>query len=97
MGAGREGRPSSRPRREVRVGLLDNLALDRLTPSRLWAEMDPQTRRQAASCLYRSDWDDAAGRIEADAAIASAMRFRAEAVRRLPLDMENRGGGVTFF
>jgi len=68
------------------VGLLDNLALDRLTPSRLWAEVDPQTRRQAAACLYRPDWDDAASRVEADVAIAAAMRFRAEAVRRLPLD-----------
>ena len=51
----------------------------------LWAEMDVETRRLAARCLYASDWDDVAARAEADAAIATALRFRAAAVRRLPL------------
>jgi hypothetical protein len=64
----------------------DNLSLDSLTPSRLWTEIDADTRSLAARCLYDPDWDDAGGRAEADMAIAGALRFRHAAVRRLPLD-----------
>jgi len=65
--------------------LLD-LPLNRLTPSRLWGAIDADTRRLAARCLYDPERDDAGGRAEADAAIASALRFRATAVRRLPVE-----------
>jgi hypothetical protein len=63
-----------------------DLALDGLTPSKLWAALDDETRDQAAQSLYRGNWDDPAGRQEADAAIAAAIRFRPMAVRKLPVD-----------
>lgn len=66
--------------------LLRSLPPERLTPSRLWAMLDVDTRRSAARALYDVDWDDEAGRLEADQAIASAMRFRPVAVRRLPVE-----------
>jgi hypothetical protein len=66
--------------------LLQELPPDRLTPSRLWGAMDTETRGLAARCLYDAEWNDAASRAEADAAIASAMRFRRETVRRLPVE-----------
>ena len=53
---------------------------------RLWAALDAGTRRLAAACLYRPDWDEQGSRAEADAAIASALRFRSTAVRRLPVE-----------
>jgi hypothetical protein len=68
------------------MSLLQDLPLNRLTPSRLWGAIDAETRRLAARCLYDPERDDASGRAEADAAIASALRFRATAVRRLPVD-----------
>jgi hypothetical protein len=64
----------------------DSLPLDRLTPSRLWSEIDAETRHLAARCLYDPGWDDAGSRAEADEAIATALRFRPAAVRRLPVD-----------
>jgi hypothetical protein len=67
------------------MSLLHDLPLNRLTPSRLWGAIDAETRRLAARCLYDPDRDDVGGRAEADAAIASALRFRAAAVRRLPV------------
>jgi hypothetical protein len=66
--------------------LLRSIPLDKLTPARLWAEVDSDTRQLAASCLYRPEWDDTGAKAEADAAIASALRFRPTAVRRLPFD-----------
>jgi len=66
--------------------LLQSIPLDKLTPARLWTEVDADTRLLAASCLYRPEWDDAGAKAEADAAIATALRFRPTAVRRLPVD-----------
>jgi len=66
--------------------LLRELAPDRLTPSRVWGAMDTDTRGLAARSLYDPEWDDPASRAEADAAIADAMRFRRETVRRLPVE-----------
>jgi hypothetical protein len=66
--------------------LLQDLPLERLTPARLWGAMDLETRRLAVRCLYDPAWDDASSRAEADAAIATALRFRHAAVRRLPVD-----------
>jgi hypothetical protein len=68
------------------MSLLHDVSLDRLTPARLWARIDPATRRLAAACVYRADCKEQGARIEADAAIAGALRFRAAAVQRLPID-----------
>jgi len=68
------------------MSILKKLSLDDLTPTTLWSELDVETRRAAANSLYRGDWDDPAGRREADNAIAAAIRFRGAAVRKLPLE-----------
>ena len=62
---------------------LDQLTPESLTAARLWTAIDADTRRLAASCLYRPDWDEAGSRAEADAAIASTLRYRDTAVRRI--------------
>jgi hypothetical protein len=67
------------------VTILGQLTLETLTPSRLWAVLDADTRRLAAACLYRPDAEDPGSRALADAAIASTLRFRDAAVRRLPV------------
>lgn len=66
--------------------LLEKLPLDHLTPSRLWAELDADTRTLAARSLYGRNWEDAPVRREADLAIAAALRFREVAVRRLSME-----------
>lgn len=72
------------------MSLLSVVPVERLTPTRLWAHLDPDTRVAAARALYGHDWGDASTRREADAAIASSMRFRDAVVRQLPL--ERRAG-----
>jgi hypothetical protein len=57
-----------------------------LTPSRLWAGLDPGTRRLAAESLYGEAWEERSSRAEADRAIAATLHFRDDAVRRLPVD-----------
>jgi hypothetical protein len=59
---------------------------EELTPARLWAELDDETRRIAARSLYRGEWADPLSRREADLAIAEALRFREVAVRKLSAD-----------
>jgi hypothetical protein len=57
-----------------------------LTPTRLWLKLDPETRMEAATALYRHDWeDDDSATSEADLAIAGALRFRPVAVKKMPL------------
>jgi hypothetical protein len=68
------------------MSILNRLSLNDLDPQHLWAELDAETREQAVRSLYRGEWEDPAGRREADNAIASAVRFRPAAVRKLPLD-----------
>jgi len=68
------------------MGLLDRLPLEDLAPARVWSELDADTRRQAAESLYRGEASGEAGRSHADLAIAARLRFRAIAVRRLPVD-----------
>lgn len=65
---------------------LHNVPLEELTPSRLWSELDPETRTVAARCLYARPWDEGQTRERANLAIASALRFREVAVRRLPVE-----------
>lgn len=66
--------------------LLNLIPLDRLSPSRLWAHVDAETRLEAARALYAHDWSDGAPRHEADASIALGMRFREATVRQLPVE-----------
>jgi hypothetical protein len=68
------------------MSLLDRLNLEGLTPAMLWSALDPETRRSAAQTLYGSASADDSGRLEADAAIAGALRFRPVAVRKLSLE-----------
>jgi len=64
------------------MSLLSRLDLRELTPSRLWTELDPETRRLAAETIY--EVEDDSSRLEADMAIAAALRYRPQAVRKLP-------------
>jgi hypothetical protein len=57
-----------------------------LTPSRLWRSLDADERSLAARAFFAHPWGDAATRREGDLAIAKALRFREDAVRRLPAD-----------
>jgi hypothetical protein len=66
--------------------MLDKLTLRELTPARLWAELDQETRQLAARTIYSDALDDDTSRLEADTAIATTLRFRPVAVRKLPLD-----------
>lgn len=59
-----------------------SLALDDLTPARLWPQLDDQTRALAARTVY----GDSHWRREADVAVADALRFRPLAVKKLPLE-----------
>ncbi len=64
--------------------LLGTVPLEKLTPSRVWAELDPETKSLAARTLLARG-EETANREEANLAIASALRFRVQAVRQLPL------------
>lgn len=55
-----------------------------LTPTRLWLRLEPVIRVEAAESLYAHDWGEEPVKSEANAAIASALRFRELAVRKLP-------------
>lgn len=68
------------------MSVISQLSLDRLSPARLWAALDADTRQLAARALYRHDWGNAPTRREADLAIALGMRFRDALVRQLPVD-----------
>lgn len=60
--------------------------LDGLSPSRLFAQLDPALRLLAARALYAHDWQDRPTRREADLAVAQALRSREVAIRKLPTD-----------
>jgi hypothetical protein len=69
------------------MALLDSVRLEELTPSRLWSALDTETRASAARALYsKGRGVSDAARLEADLAIAHALKFRASAVRKLPLE-----------
>lgn len=63
---------------------LNELALSRLSPARLWTEMDRDSRLLAATAVYDPDGDGKL-RQEADMAIAKALRFREARVKQLPV------------
>jgi hypothetical protein len=60
--------------------LLEDVSLDKLTPARLWSELDAPTRVQAAEALFEGD---PSLRGQAHQAIAAALRFRVAGVRKL--------------
>lgn len=55
-----------------------------LTPTRLWLRLEPATRLDAATALYEHDWEGDPVTTEADAHIAQSLKFRPQAVRKLP-------------
>ncbi len=61
---------------------IEELPLETLTPSQLWAGLDPETRTLAAQALYT----DRDARREGDVAIAAQLRYREVAVRKLPIE-----------
>ena len=65
--------------------LLGTVPLEKLTPSRVWSELDARTKTLAAQSVY-APGEDKTYREEANSAIASALRFRIQAVRKLPVD-----------
>ncbi len=62
------------------------VALDGLSPARLWSRLEPDVRLLAARSLYAHPWGENPAKREADVAIAMALRFREQAVRQLPTD-----------
>jgi hypothetical protein len=66
------------------MSLLAKLDPQTLSPARLWTEMDTASRRLAVETVYGDTLEDHSARAEVDAAIATAMRFRPGAVRKLP-------------
>ena len=65
------------------MSILQNLSLDNLTPARLWSALDAPARRLAIRAMYG---DDPELRVQADQALAEALRFRPAGVRKLPVD-----------
>ena len=65
------------------MSLLQNLSFDNLTPARLWSALDAPARRAAVHAMYD---DDPELRVQADQALAEALRFRPAAVRKLTVD-----------
>ena len=57
-----------------------------LTPGRLWRSLDGEERLLAARAFFAHPWSDPSARREGELAIARALRFREDAVRRLPMD-----------
>lgn len=66
------------------MSLLSRLDLGELSPAALWLALDDSTREEAVRSVYV----DGAGesKLEADVAIARALRFRPGAVKQLPLE-----------
>lgn len=64
--------------------ILAKIDLDRPTPARVWASLDPAVRELAARAMYNRDHEDR--RAEADMALAEQLRFRPTAIRKLPID-----------
>jgi len=63
---------------------LDRLDLEQLSPAGLWSALDDATREQAVRSVYADG--PGGGKLEADMAIAKALRFRPGAVKQLPLE-----------
>jgi hypothetical protein len=57
-----------------------------LTPARLWRSLEADERVLSARAFFSHAWGDPAARREGEMAIARALRFREDAVRKLPVD-----------
>jgi hypothetical protein len=66
------------------MSILETLDLEDLSPSRLWTHLDDATREEAVRSAYNDGTQGS--KVEADMAIANALRFRPNAVRQLPLE-----------
>jgi hypothetical protein len=66
------------------MSLLARLDLDELSPAGLWSVLDDATREDAVRAVYNDG--PGGGKLEADMAIAKALRFRPGAVKQLPLE-----------
>jgi len=66
------------------MSLFETLDLEDLSPSRLWSQLDAATREEAVRSAYNDGTQGS--KIEADMAVAKALRFRPNAVRQLPLE-----------
>jgi len=66
------------------MSLLAKLDLDELSPAGLWAQLDDATREEAVRSVYNDG--AGGGKLEADIAIANALRFRPGTVKQLPLE-----------
>lgn len=65
------------------MSLFDDLAVDDLTPVRLWAVLDPPTRVLASRALFDGDREMID---QANQAIATTLNFRPAGVRKLSVD-----------
>lgn len=66
------------------MSILKTLDLEELSPSQLWSQLDDATREEAVRSAYNDGTQGS--KVEADMAIANALRFRPNAVRQLPLE-----------
>lgn len=57
-----------------------------LTPARLWRSLEADERVLSARAFFTHAWGDPAARREGEMAIARALRFREDAVRKLPIE-----------
>jgi hypothetical protein len=65
------------------MSLFDDIAVDELTPVRLWAALDAPTRALAARAVFEGDGEM---RGQANHAIATTLNFRPAGVQKLSLD-----------
>jgi hypothetical protein len=68
------------------MGMLQSVDVGDLSPAKLWSRLDPETRQLAARSYFSHAWSEPGARREAEIAIARALRFREEGVRKLPVD-----------
>ncbi len=64
--------------------LWSSLKTTGLTPTRLWLRLAPETRFDAATALYEHDWEGDPVPTEANLYIAKALKFRPQAIKKLP-------------
>ncbi|HEX5043333.1 MAG TPA: hypothetical protein VFV75_10535 [Candidatus Polarisedimenticolaceae bacterium] len=64
----------------------EELDFQGLTPARLWRSLAAEERMLGARAFFAHAWADGSARREGELAIARALRFREDAVRKLPLD-----------
>ena len=60
---------------------MEAIDFESVTPVDVWRAMDPETRRLAATAMFK----DPVGKQEANLAICAAIRFRESAVKQLPV------------